>query len=365
MKYFSDFGIQHKVQDHFRNSLQNNRLAHAYLFYGPEGTGKDAFALELAKALNCKNQQHRPCNNCPSCQKISHFNHPDIHFIFPIKKDIPPDKVGELLKQNSANPFAGIDLGGQFVIRIDQIRQLKNEAKYTPHEAVKKVYIVSDAECMNKEASNSFLKILEEPPEELIIILTTSNLNNIPITIRSRCHVIYFPILDFEQARTAVSQITNVDDSVEEQILINENNLKKIFSALNQEHDSKNQLIYDYIRAIAKDDVHGIMQIVDQMTVSRDRNFLLELLNLLILWFKDVIHLIAIEDESLIINRKLKDNIINFARLYGESDFALIFDLINAAIDNIQRNANGKIVLTVLGFNIKENLTKTELKNAV
>lgn len=365
MNNFSKFAIQQKVLDHFRNSLLNNRMAHAYLFYGPEGTGKDAFALELARALNCKDDQNKPCYICPSCQKISHFNHPDVHFIFPIKKDLPPDKVGELLKLKAANPFAILDSGGQFVTRIDQIRQLKNEAKYTPHEAEKKVYIVSDADHMNKEAANSFLKILEEPPEQLIILLTTSNLNAIPITIRSRCHVIYFPVLDFDQARLVVSEFTQVDKSVEEQILLNENNLKKIFSALTHPPGENNQLIYDYIRAIAKDDVFSITQLVDQMTASRDRKFLLELLNLLILWFKDVIHLLTLNDESIIVNRNLKENIINFARLYSESNFELIIDLINRAFNNIQRNANGKIVLTVLGFTIKENLIKTELKNAV
>ena len=81
MNYFSKFGIQQKARNHFRNSLLNNRLAHAYLFYGPEGTGKDAFALELAKTLNCKDGETRPCYTCPSCQKIAHFNHPDVHFI--------------------------------------------------------------------------------------------------------------------------------------------------------------------------------------------------------------------------------------------------------------------------------------------
>ena len=106
MNYFSKFDIQQKARNHFRNSLLNNRLAHAYLFYGPEGTGKDAFALELAKTLNCKDDEARPCYICPSCQKIARFNHPDVHFILPVMKSMSPDKIREQLKLKSVNPFA-------------------------------------------------------------------------------------------------------------------------------------------------------------------------------------------------------------------------------------------------------------------
>ncbi len=363
MDYFSKFKIQPKAKDYFKNSIENNRLAHAYLFYGPEGTGKDAFALELAKALNCQNDQMRPCYTCPSCEKIAHFHHPDIHYIFPIMKSIGADKISEYLKRKSANPYISFANNSNFAILIDQIRQLKNESKYTPHEAQRKVYIVSNADRMNNAAANSFLKILEEPPDQLSIILTSSNLNAIPVTIRSRCHIIYFPMLNYKQAEAVVGMYMKIDDSLKELILLNENNLNRIFNTLDQEFGEKNRLVYDYIRYIAGDDMFNLTEIVEKMTAARDRNYLLDLLNLLILWFKDVFHLANLQDESKIINSNLKENIINFTRIYGNSNIEAIVDLIDRSIYNLQHNANGKIVLTVLGFRIREYLFKTELKN--
>lgn len=360
MEFFSQYKIQQRVRDHFQHSFENNRLAHAYLFYGPEGTGKDAFALEVARALNCSGTDIKPCYTCVSCQKISRFNHPDIHFIFPIAKSFTPDKIKDLIKSRMENPYAPGGTAAQNNILIDQIRELKNEAKYTPHEAKKKVYIISDADRMTTEAANSFLKILEEPPDTLTIILTTSSLNAIPITIRSRCRVIYFPVLDFQGASDVISEYMTVDENVEKLIHISENNLKKVFGSLNQDLNKQSQIIYEFVKASAARDAFKLFELVDQITVSRDRNYLMGLLNLLILWFKDVIHVLSLGEQANVINSGLRENIVNFAQLFTKSDFDLIISHIYTAIANIQRNANAKIVLTALGFRIKDNLIRSE-----
>ena len=93
MDYFKDLTIQKAIRDRFSKSLIAGRLAHAYLFYGPEGGGKEAIALELAKALNCENDKFRPCNGCPSCKKISQLKHPDVKSIIPEAKSWKPEAI--------------------------------------------------------------------------------------------------------------------------------------------------------------------------------------------------------------------------------------------------------------------------------
>ena len=96
MNLFSNSVVQERVKNSFTQSISNNRLAHAYLFHGIEGCGKAAFAFELAKVLNCSSNEERPCNQCPSCIKINHRQHPDIRYIFPVSKQTNPEIESKL-----------------------------------------------------------------------------------------------------------------------------------------------------------------------------------------------------------------------------------------------------------------------------
>jgi len=358
MEYFREFEIQSKVKNHFAKSLKNNRLAHAYLFYGPEGCGKEAFAIELSKAINCLNESRRPCYECSVCMKVTHFNHPDIKYIFPLAKDIKSEEIRKQLDLKVQNPFSRLENIKQANILIEQIKELKNESIYLPYEARKKVYIISDADKMTREAANSFLKLLEEPPDDLMIILTTTSQNAIPLTIRSRCHIIHFPVLSFEEARSIVNKYQVMDDSLEKVIRVNEFNLKKIFDSFNEDIEKKTKQVYEYLRSLASGDALRLKNSVDQITQSRDRNYLMDILNLLILWFKDVIHLISLDKTANLVN--MQEEIKKFAALYRHSDFDKILRIIEEANFNIKRNVNGALVLTVLGIRIKETLIKME-----
>jgi DNA polymerase-3 subunit delta' len=206
LEYFSSTKIQPQVLERLRQSIINNRLAHAFLFYGPEGCGKEAIAIELAKALNCQDDKSRPCNQCTSCHKINHLNHPDIKFVFPISNSWSMEEMKERQRKKAENLYSKIDLSGHTLISIEKVRDLKNESKYAPYEAIKKVFILSDADKMTRESANSFLKLLEEPPDNLLLILITSSLKGILDTIRSRCQRIYFPQLSFEEALYVVEK---------------------------------------------------------------------------------------------------------------------------------------------------------------
>lgn len=158
---FSELTEQQAVAGRLQRSLQNGRLAHAYLLVGPRGSGKEALARTLAQALNCEQQDHDACGRCASCRLIANDKHPDIHWLRPQSK-------GRRIK-------------------VDQIREFENSIRLRPGLARLKVGIVRDADCLTEEAANAFLKTLEEPPARTIIILLSGEPQRLLPTILSRC----------------------------------------------------------------------------------------------------------------------------------------------------------------------------------
>jgi DNA polymerase-3 subunit delta' len=358
VEYFKELTIQPTIKDRFSKSMTTGRLAHAYLFYGPEGGGKEAIALEIAKALNCQNDTTRPCNECPSCTKIIQFKHPDIKFIIPEAKSWNSQDIQKKYQLKAENPFSRIEYTGTTSISIEKIRDLKNEAKYTPYEAQKKVFILTESEKMTREGANSFLKLLEEPPDNLLIILINSTLSTILDTIKSRCQIVYFPSLSFEEALSAVKKYREISNEEHKLIRISQGNLKNIFEILDQEIDDKRRIVYDFLKASASGNAVKIQEVVDLIAQKRDKNFLLEILNLLILWFKDTIHVISADENAEIINVDFEEEINRFAKNYVNSDFENIVTEIENAISNVRNNVYTPLLLTVLGIQIKKHLRR-------
>ncbi|NPC94926.1 DNA polymerase III subunit delta' [Bacillus sp. WMMC1349] len=159
--------LQPKVMRLLQNSIERNRLAHAYLFEGRKGTGKLDAAFLLAKSFFCLHQKSEPCESCRNCQRITSGNHPDVHAVF-------PDGLS---------------------IKKGQIQSLQEEFAKTGLESQKKLYIISHADKMTTNAANSLLKFLEEPSNETIAILLTEQPHKLLDTIRSRCQVLSFQSL--------------------------------------------------------------------------------------------------------------------------------------------------------------------------
>jgi len=153
-------------------ALRSGRTPNSYLFYGQESVGKKFTAIEVCKALNCETLSPvDSCNKCPSCLKIEKRIHPDL-FILEPKKSSPTAR--------------------EAVLKIDEIRELQKKLLYLPYEGNTKVAIINNAECMNSQAANSFLKTLEEPPTKTLIILIASNPHQLLPTVVSRCQGIRF-----------------------------------------------------------------------------------------------------------------------------------------------------------------------------
>jgi DNA polymerase-3 subunit gamma/tau len=151
-------GQEHVTQT-LRHAVASGRVAHAYLFCGPRGTGKTSSGRILAKAINCLNpEQGEPCNSCALCKSINEGSAPDI-----------------------------IEIDAASNRGIDEIRDLREKVNYAPNLAHYKVYIIDEVHMITKEASNAFLKTLEEPPPHAIFILATTEPHKVLSTILSRC----------------------------------------------------------------------------------------------------------------------------------------------------------------------------------
>ena len=156
---FDDVSGQMAVTQTLKNQLMTGKMSHAYLFTGSRGTGKTTCAKILAKAVNCLNPDNgNPCNCCSACKAIDDGTCMDV------------------LEIDAASNNG-----------VDNIRDLRDDAVYTPSQVKKRVYIIDEVHMLSLSAFNALLKIVEEPPEHLLFILATTELHKVPATILSRC----------------------------------------------------------------------------------------------------------------------------------------------------------------------------------
>ena len=176
-------GQQHITQT-LQNAISQKRVAHAFLFTGARGVGKTSTARILAKALNCeKGLQTNPCDQCTNCQEITHGTSMDV-----------------------------IEIDGASNRGIDEIRELKENVRYTPAKSRHKIYIIDEVHMLTKEAFNALLKTLEEPPPHIIFIFATTEPHKIPATILSRCQRYDFKRIPFREVIGSLKRIVEKEN---------------------------------------------------------------------------------------------------------------------------------------------------------
>ena len=182
-KVFSDVYGQDHVTSTLRNEIKNGRVSHAYLFTGSRGTGKTTCAKILAKAVNCENNQEgEPCNECEVCRGIE-----------------------------SGDIFDVVEIDAASNNGVDNIRDLREEANYTPSRGKYRVYIIDEVHMLSTGAFNALLKTLEEPPAHVIFILATTEVHKLPATILSRCQRFDFKRIQPETMSKRLMQVVSLE----------------------------------------------------------------------------------------------------------------------------------------------------------
>lgn len=221
-KFENIIGQDYSIQM-LKNSIIHNKISHAYLFTGPRGTGKTSTAKVFAKTINCLNPINgEACGKCAACLAFS--TSPDI-----------------------------IEIDAASNNGVDDIRELINNVKIAPSEGKYKIYIIDEVHMMTTSAFNALLLTLEEPPTHAVFIMATTNVENVPITILSRCQRFNFQKISLENLKKQISKICDLEkikiteEAIEEIAYLSEGGLRDALSLLDQLSSNEEEITAEKI----------------------------------------------------------------------------------------------------------------------
>lgn len=329
-----------------KQGLEAGNLAHAYLFVGPHHVGKMTLALSLAQALNCE-AEDRPCGKCPSCQRIAAGKHADVQTIKLIKNR---DSASDKLKTE---------------IGINQIKEMQHTANLKPYEGKHRIFIIDGAELLTNEAANCLLKTLEEPPPNVLIILLAVSDSRLRSTVISRCQRVELrsvAILVVEEA--LVNQWRVPLQTAKTLAWLSRGCIGWAVSAVTDERllperSEKLTQLLNLADASVDERFTYAARLATQF--SRNRDSVREVLDLWLWWWRDLL-LVKSGCANLTTNIDKASILHHQALGYSLSQIKGFIESLLAALDQLEKNANPRLVFEVLMLNIpkKENGGKSD-----
>ena len=316
-------GQAHAIK-YLKCCIEQGRLAHAYMITGPGHIGKMTLAVNLAQAVNCIDEDV-PCGHCAPCIRIYSGNNPDVQVVKRIE--------------------------GAMEIGIDQIRQVSHDSSLKPYEGNYRVFIIDEAEYLSIEACNALLKILEEPPLNVILILLASQMDMLLPTIVSRCQVIELHPLSFEVIEEYL--IKRWDVGVEKARMLSRFCNGAIGWALSALANSKiieeRERDMTRIIEICNATINERFAYAAELATlfGRDRGLTRVLIDLWSGWWRDLL-LVKGGAASLIVNIDREDAVTEMADCYSLVQIKDFIEAIINAIRQLSMNANPRLVFEVL-----------------
>ncbi|MFT5143360.1 MAG: DNA polymerase-3 subunit delta' [Rhodothermales bacterium] len=357
-----------------QSAVSSGRVAHAYLFHGPDGVGKRAAALALAQALLCTGSS-TPCGVCGPCEKVRRLIHPDLHVMIPQPNDARSEDIQERLQLLVSEPYATIDYvrrakldevasssGKQIQYSVGRIRHdpdappstgipLRRTMSFRPVEGRYKIAVLTDADLLRREASNAFLKILEEPTAQTVFILTSSRPDRMLPTILSRCQHVRFDRLEISQIVSGLTDRSIMDaESAEAVARMADGSFGRALDlASSEDLMAARGEVLTFLRQAFR-----VWTAADKMAEQVERlsrhgreqvKFVLELM---LGWIRDLALVRVLADKAPIVNIDQKEEIRKFALSLPDANPEIMAQLVEECIVRLERNANPRLLLTVL-----------------
>ncbi len=343
MAGFQDIIGHNKIVEHLKNAISMDKISHAYIFNGEDKSGKMMLAEAFAMALQCEEGGSEPCMKCRSCHQAIEHNQPDIIYIGR-EEEVEDKKTGEIKLEKPKS------------ISVDEIRsQLNNDIAIKPYSSKYKIYIVDNAERMNQQAQNALLKTIEEPPSYGVILLLTTNADSFLPTILSRCITLNLKSVDDEKIKEHLMKKYQIPDyQAEVCAAFAQGNVgKAIQLASSGEFNEMKKSMLSFVKKADDVEIYEMTQMIKQ--VGEYKKQIEEYLDLLTLWFRDVLYMKATNDVN---NLIFKDEVYDIKKQAAKKSYAGIEKILQAlelAKTRLNANVNFDLVIEMLLLTIKEN----------
>ena len=359
---------QSRTKEILRRSIEQGRIAHAYLLWGPGGIGKDALAIEFAKTLLCETRSAEACDVCPSCKKVQRLQHPDLKLIFalPASKTDKPGETGEgkilpdtreeirnQLEQKAANPYFRVEIPRATQINIGSIRELKRESALSAFEKGMKIFVIFGAELMNDASANSLLKVLEEPLSDTVFLLTTARKEKLLSTIVSRCQSVRCESLSDHEIEAALLERERIPK--EQALLVSrlaDGSYARALDLLTEDVVARREEAVDFLRTTLAGSNVKLMEQIDERISENDRNAVEQFLLLLLTWFRDAMVMKEERGEG-IINEDQRENLARFVTRFKNTNFPASLRAVERSLELLRGNVYLPLVMLTLSIQLK------------
>ena len=329
MAGFNDIIGHEQIIEHLRNAITLDKISHAYIFNGPEDSGKMMLAEAFAMALQCEKHGKEACMECHSCKQAASHNHPDIIYVQHEK----PNTIG-----------------------VDDIRvQINQDIAVKPYSSPYKIYIVDEAQKMNVQAQNALLKTIEEPPAYGVILLLTTNADVFLPTILSRCiRLDLRPVADDKLKDFLMKKCGVVDYQADICVDFSQGIVGKAVTLASSAHfneikDAALQLL-KRVKDIDLSEMIGAVKHVSEYKLDINDFF-----DIMMIWYRDVLLYKATADVNGLV---FKDEVYEIKKQANTSSYhgiELILEGLEKAKMRLDANVNFELVIELLLLTLKEN----------